>query len=96
MGFIGLPGGSSSGEEGDLAVFGRLFAVLFWLLVVCAIGGFLWALFYAANQLSLNDHSARQAEYPNVKGRLAINFHARPHPACPDGNEDWSANLAAS
>jgi len=48
MFFRGLPGGSSDGGEGDPAVFGRTFVVLFWSLVIAIVFGFVAMLFQAA------------------------------------------------
>lgn len=49
--FAGLPGGSSSGNEGDPSVFGPVAVVLLWLFVVAVVAAFTGSLFYAAMQI---------------------------------------------
>ncbi len=51
MFFSGPPGGSGNGGEGDPAVFGRLFVVLFWAFVLSIIGGLLGLIFWVGSMI---------------------------------------------
>lgn len=51
MFFHGLPGGSSGGQEGDPAVFGWVFVVLFWSFVLTIVGGLLGLIFWVGSMI---------------------------------------------
>jgi len=45
------PGGPRRGDSGDPAVFGWVFALLYWLTIAAIIGGFFAALFWVSEQI---------------------------------------------